>query len=187
VITGDPAAFAIVREGVSAQGVNAQNLVDLFLTERTGRGIADRQSLSGPGRSGIAVGSTTTDEQVELLVGVIEAERSRQAGLEAPEDGQSTLTVLSSVLKGGGLGRGMPGYGPFKTQVAHVARGSNSNADAARSDAAIFFHGGDPAFILSVCVTDIPERRGELPGIALAEDFLRDVSRACWAAAVGKF
>lgn len=185
VITGDPAAFAVVREAVEEQGASARDLVDAFLAARGFGGLDGREKLSSAGRSGVEIGSTSTDEQISLLRGLLDDSTSAEG--RTAESARHGLTVLGSVLKGGGLGRGLPGYGPFKTKIAHIARSGNGNSDLVRSDSAIFFHEGEARCIVSASVSGIPGWQGALPGMALAEDFLREASRACWWASVGTF
>lgn len=184
VISGDPAAFAAVAAAVGAQGASSAAIVDRFLRLQGAGGLDGRPQLSAAGRSGVTIGSTTTNEQVDLLRQLVE-----QAGAGSGEHSgraQRSLTVLGSVLKAGGLGRGLPGYGPFRTKVAHVARGGNGNSAKVRSDAAIFFDNGSPRVIVSASVSEIPLWQGALPGIAIAEDFLMNVSRAAWLQSTGR-
>lgn len=184
VITGDPAAFAVVSEAVSAQGASSDDVVDCYLRQNGYGGLHSRPQLSAPGASGVAIGSTTTNEQVDLLLHLVKraARDSNEQGREA----QRSLTILGSVLKAGGLGRGLPGYGPFRTKVAHVARAGEGNSATVRSDAAVFFENGSPQVIVSASVWEIPMWQGAMPGIALAEDFLMNVSRASWLHSTGK-
>ncbi|MBM6588892.1 serine hydrolase [Brevibacterium sp. RIT 803] len=186
VITGDPAAFAVTAESVRVQGVSSVEVVDRFLREQGEGGIEGRPVLSPPGLSGVKIGSTTTDEQSILLHGLVEGPFSDTDGGLPREIAEGCLAVLGSVLKGGGLGRGLPGYGPFKTKVAHLARGGDGNSASIRNDAAIFFDDGVPRLILCASVSDISLWQNELPGIAVAEDFLMKFSQACWSLSTGK-
>lgn len=184
VITGDPAAFAAVAETVGVQGASSAAIVDRFLRLQGAGGLDGRPRLSAAGGSGVTIGSTTTNEQVDLLHQLVE-----QAGADSAEHSgraQHSLAVLGSVLKAGGLGRGLPGYGPFRTKVAHVARGGDGNSAAVRNDAAVFFDNGSPRVIVSASVSEIPLWQGALPGIAVAEDFLMNVSRAVWLQSTGR-
>lgn len=176
VITGDLGAYAVVREGVADQGQDARELFDAFLSEVGEGGLDGRESLGGGHRSSVDIGSTTTNEQIALLTSVVD---------DASEQGAHTVKVLTSVLRGGGLDRGLPGYGPFKTKVARFARGGGETSPV-RNDGAVYFHDGKPRFLVSVAVHGIPAQVGELPGMVVAEDLIRDISRACWNAVVGR-
>ena len=90
------------------------------------------------------------------------------------------------MLKGGGLERGLPGYGPFKTKVARFARPGHAFR-AIRSDSGAYFLNDEPRFLVSVAILGIPEQVGALPGMVVAEDLIRDISRACWGEVVGRF
>lgn len=178
VITADPAAFAVVRDETARQGIVVADLVDELLRNLGLPSLSEREQVSCTGRTGVPLGSTTTNEQIALLRWLID-ERNPSREL--------MLKVMRSVLKGGGLGRGLPGYGPFKTQVAHVARVGIGNSGDSRADSAVFFDGGAPCFIASLTVYGIEDEIQGLPGMVVAEDFFRTVSRACWAHTVGSF
>lgn len=186
VITGDPAAFAVAAEAVEAQGCSSSEIIDQFLQARGLPGLQGRPELSGVGHSGADLRSTTTGEQVALLRALIDDSTSEVQGVLTRQAAERCLTVLGSVLKGGGLGRGLPGYGPFRTKVAHVARSGDGIAARERNDSAVFFDEGKPRFLVSASVHGIPLWQGDLPGQSLAEDFLMELSRACWKLTVGK-
>lgn len=180
VITGDPAAFAVATEAIELQGVSSTELVDNFLKEFGAGPIEGRAPLSPGGLTGVTLGSTSTDE-VECVLKSLVANPARLSSHSLPQAVvDQCLKVFGSVHKGGGLGRGLPGYGPFSTKVAHFARGGSGNSVQVRNDGAIFYHEGSPRIALGVSVTGIPEWHEDVPGLAVAEDFMMRVSQIAW-------
>jgi len=180
VITGDPAAFAVAKEAIELQGVSSTQLIDHFLQEFGGGPIEGRAHLSHGGLTGVVLGSTCTDEVVNLLKHLVDGPTSTSSKSIPREVAERCLQVFGSVHKGGGLGRGLPGYGPFITKVAHVARGGSGNNVQVRNDGAIFYQNGSPRIVLGVSITGIPEWQGTVPGVAVAEDFMMRASQIAW-------
>ena len=180
VITGDPVAFAVAKEAIELQGVSATQLVNHLLQQFGAGPVEGRATLSHDGLTGVSIGSTSTDEVVNLLKCLVESPSSSSSRSIPREVVERCLQVFGSVHKGGGLGRGLPGYGPFSTKVAHVARGGSGNNTRVRNDGAIFYDGGSPRIILGVSITGIPEWQGNLPGLAVAEDFMMRASQLAW-------
>lgn len=180
VISADAAAYAVVREAITAQGVSLCNIVADFLDALGLPPLNNRVTYRRSEVSDLCGYGTSMNEQVHILRSLLATTETNAFPVLTDPSRKQCLRTMSSVLKEGGLSRGLPGYGPFKTRVAHASRMPASSHPGVRSDGAIYFRAGEPQFIVSICVYDIPDWIGALPGLVRVEDFMRDVSRLCW-------